>query len=335
MKRRLVMAVLLSALAAGACGAAEEPARGSIRDREEKEEETKEPETTSVPVQSTEPTEAPTETPVETPVEEEEVHALQVDIENLYDGWSNDDYTVYASLLTPEITLKSEGYDKLAAALNSYGKELQDRGSKEDLPGMINMAKEYEPYADPDGTVGFVTEYNTTAVRADSVAVSLLTSNYIDAHGAHPGYVYMTRNFDSKTGAELSVYDVINADQIDRLPDIIADVLLQYYDPMIFNSVDDLPGTISDMLGMNGDLVYTLGYDGISFYFSPYDLASYAAGEQIATILYDDMPELVKPEYREAPENYIRALSSYGKNLLPDGRILELSIYSGKQQQRL
>ena len=50
------------------------------------------------------------------------------------------------------------------------------------------------------------------------------------------------------------------------------------------------------------DLQWTLGYQGITFYFSPYDLSAYVYGTLSATIWFDEAPELFYQEYTYAPE---------------------------------
>ena len=47
---------------------------------------------------------------------------------------------------------------------------------------------------------------------------------------------------------------------------------------------------------------WTLNYQGLTFYFSPYEIASYAAGLLTVTIWFDEAPELFREEYIEAPE---------------------------------
>ena len=54
---------------------------------------------------------------------------------------------------------------------------------------------------------------------------------------------------------------------------------------------------------------WTLDYNGITFYFNPYDIAPYASGMQVATIPFSAYPELVKEEYRQVPESYGMELS--------------------------
>lgn len=328
MKRRLIAVILMTAFTVTACGTEGVPDRGSISDMIGNDDET--------------PTEAPTEAPTAAPTEEPEptpqgtiepaaydgeVRPLQVDIETQYDGWSSDDWNYSAHIQAPEITLEEDGFDALAKSVNNYGRSLQEFATNNDLPDMINMCKEMQAAVpEPDNGVYMVSEYTTTVARADSTVTSFLTQQYVDYAGAHPGTVFTTKNFDSATGDALDIYAVVESDQIDGLPELIADSLIEKYGEEPFYDADNLAGTIDDTLGMNSDLVFTVDYFGITFYFSPYELAPYAFGAQTVTFRYEDYPDLVKDVYQQTSENFIYPLDPYNTNTLPDGRELELQI---------
>lgn len=330
MKKRIAAAILLTAFTVTACGTEEAPDRGSISDLIGNEEDT--------------PTEAPTEAPTAAPTEEPEptpqgtiepvaydgeVRPLQIEIETQYDGWNSDDYNYAAHIEAPEITLEEDGFDALAKAVNNYGRSVQDFAKNNDLPDMIDMCQEMQASdPEPNDCVYMVSEYTTTVARADSTVTSFLTTQYVDYAGAHPGTVITTKNFDSATGNALDIYDVVEGDQIDGLPELIADSLIEKYGEDPFYDADNLATTIDDTLGMNSDLVFTVDYFGLTFYFSPYELAPYAWGSQAVTFRYEDYPDLVKAEYQQTAEDYIYPLDPYGVNTLPDGRELELSIFT-------
>ena len=56
---------------------------------------------------------------------------------------------------------------------------------------------------------------------------------------------------------------------------------------------------------------WTIGYQGVIFYFSPYEIASFAAGLITATIYFDEYPELFNKKYTGAPESYAVTLSEW------------------------
>jgi len=52
-----------------------------------------------------------------------------------------------------------------------------------------------------------------------------------------------------------------------------------------------------------------MDYQGITFWFSPYDIAAYSAGSFSVKLYFEDMPELFEEKYTYAPsENYVVAL---------------------------
>ncbi len=333
MKKRVVAAILLAMVTVTACGETTENDRGSVNETGGKE-----PEVTVLePAGTAEVTPTETAEPVVTQAPEDPqpqvydgtVRPLQIEIEKVYDGWSSDDYNYSANISAPEITLSEEQFPELGKALNNYGQALQRTAGTNDLPEMIDIAKEFQAAdPEPESPVYLESDYTTTIARADTVATSLLTMQYVDYHGAHPGVVYTSKTFDSVTGKELGLYDVIAADQVDDLPQLLTDTLLEEYEDVDFFEASDLPVTISNMIGMNSGLTYTLDYFGITFYFSAYELAPYAYGAQIVTFRYEDYPDLVNAEYQVTPDSYICPLEANGKNMLPDGRILDLSIFT-------
>ncbi len=335
MKRKLVVSILMLAFAMSACGEETGSDRGSVTDQQRTEPET----VVDLPLETptVEPTEAPEPTPEEITTEpvvyDGEICPLEINIESVYDGWNSDDYNYSAHITAPEITLETEGFDALAKAVNNYGMSMQKFATDNDLRDMTNMCKEMQAAnPEPNDSVYMVTEYTTTVNRADSVVVSFLTQQYVDYAGAHPGSVFTTKTFDSVTGEALDIYDVVADDQIDGLPGLIADALLEKYEDVDFYEPENLENTIYNMLGMNSDLTYTLDYLGISFYFSAYELAPYAYGAQFVTFRYDDYPDLVNEKYQETTDNFIYPLNLYGENELPDGRHLDLSLVTFGEQ---
>ncbi|MBQ9985292.1 MAG: DUF3298 domain-containing protein [Oscillospiraceae bacterium] len=124
--------------------------------------------------------------------------------------------------------------------------------------------------------------------RADETIVSVLS--YIDyylggAHGYH--YCYGT-TFDTKTGKTLAPSDVVI--EPEKLPKLIKAELLKHYRERLMVDMDSLDELLSDY----DSLSWSFEPDGITFYFDPYALASYADG-----ILFARLPEsIIKPEYR-------------------------------------
>ncbi len=139
--------------------------------------------------------------------------------------------------------------------------------------------------------------YSEMALKAcDDKAVSLLRTEYGYLGGAHPDYYYETFNIDPKTGEDISLADVITDD--DALRAVLIDKLNKEYPDGNFFDLEDSLSTYSiDEKSANPLIVpYTFTIDpaGLSFYFGPYELNSYADGSQQIDIFYEDISDILK-----------------------------------------
>ncbi len=139
--------------------------------------------------------------------------------------------------------------------------------------------------------------YSETALKVgDERVVSLLRTEYGYLGGAHPDYYYQTFNIDTKTGDEILLSDIITDN--DALKKLLIDKLnSQYPDGNFF----DLEGTFEEYdldpgPEEDGAYAYTFTMDpaGLTFYFGPYDLNSYADGSQQIDVFYNEIPDILK-----------------------------------------
>lgn len=108
--------------------------------------------------------------------------------------------------------------------------------------------------------------------RSDARAVSFLRRITAYQGGIHPDSIYEGINLDTKTGRALALSDVFRHPR--KLPQLLEEKLLaQYPDASFF----DLSANLEDMARQD-TLVWVLGPHGVTFYFSPYALASFADG---------------------------------------------------------
>ena len=146
--------------------------------------------------------------------------------------------------------------------------------------------------------------------RADSKIISLLEDKFVYMGGVHPDYFYATFNFNPKTGEEILLTDVLS--NTEALPELLDKLVTEKYDYVEFG--EGFPEGIFSQYAPE-DYKWTLDYQGITFWFSPYDIAAYAVGPLSAKIYFDDNSDLFKKEFlTSAPE-------SYGINLPPRQRI--------------
>jgi len=137
-------------------------------------------------------------------------------------------------------------------------------------------------------------------LRADTMIISLLEDVFVHSGGVHPNYYYITSNFNPQTGEKLGLTDVIPS--IDDLPDILERKLNIKYDDYITFGTNELQEIFNKYSSENYS--WTLDYQGVTFWFSPYEIASYAAGPLSVKIYFDEEPYIFNEEYTKAPENY-------------------------------
>ncbi len=134
--------------------------------------------------------------------------------------------------------------------------------------------------------------------RADSKVLSILYHGYTYTGGAHGFPYFWGESYDVFTGELLTLSDVVT--QKDELSDLIWKELSEAYPGETWGGEVNL----ADWIEAEDVLSWTLDYNGITFYFNPYDLAAYAYGRQQVTLTFSEYPNLVKEEYQMIPVSY-------------------------------
>ena len=230
-----------------------------------------------------------------------------LDVTFAYEGDSYYTDTLLTMYHFNTIVLENSDYPELSQAVEQWNEAYRSE-TMAYLEEMQTMAEEeYEAYG-PDSFIGpYTLEADMFLRRADSTALSVVLSVYSYAGGAHGMTAFDCVNLDSLTGEEITLDAVVT--DVSRLPEFIADEMLAAY-PHITYLTETLEDTIQEYVTPTDpayapEFVWTLGYDGITFYFGSYAIGSYADGVQQVTLTYSEYPELFRPEYFEtAAENY-------------------------------
>lgn len=215
-----------------------------------------------------------------------------------------------------------ENYPALTKTLS----ELVDKRQK-------NLISEYEESV-PDSVEHF-TEFTEYAVmfelteevqvrRADTRVLSLLIDGYCYAGGVHGYPYYGGVNFDTQTGEILTLSDIFT--DCGRLSELVEEQLYINYDPdCFFGDVD-----LDERFSADYDQVeWVLDYNGVTFYFNPYDIAPFASGILSATISFAEHPDLFCDTYCEVPDSYGIELPqehSFSYDVDGDGKLDDLWI---------
>jgi len=192
----------------------------------------------------------------------------------------------------------SKAYPSLSAAFNKY--------NEESLTDAKALMYEFTPLAaELEGA-----EYNPVYCgadakiylqRADNYIVSLLEGIEKYTGGVHPDYFVNGINYKSDSGEKLQLSDVLTDTK--ELPSILEKKITEKYSDVAFF---DLKDTFSKY--KEDEFTWTIDYQGITFWFSPYEIASFAVGTLSAKIWFDEYPDMFNKAYVEAPENYVMTL---------------------------
>lgn len=308
--KTIVLWLLAGALCLGACSPAakdQNPANAAEGTEETKEagdkEETKENE------------EAGQETDVsqggETSQEGEEIYPLSLITSP--DGnyvWGEEEplcHTSYSRLwldTREEVSSKTGAlaFPQLATALEEMNN--QTKGNMEE------SIKELESQArDMEGNEYFselFQEEECWVVRGDSEMFSILKLESSYEGGAHGQYIYTGVTLDSRSGKEIGLGEIVTSPE--ELVELAADRLMEKYpDAQFFEPPKDV--MLKEL--EEGYLSWVAGYDGLTFYFSPYELAPYADGTLTVTILYEERPELFDSRVHKVPQAWAVRLAPY------------------------
>lgn len=199
-------------------------------------------------------------------------------------------------------------YKELAAALDQIMNDETDSYNRE----VKEYRKEQEESSDSpaNGEVPFMLEEEICVRRSDQEVLSFVETGSSYTGGAHGIRWYTSHNLDAASGREISLKDVIK-DQSLLQETLKEELQKKYGEELLFEDLDE---NIKNILEGSEDSkqAWTLDPQGITFYYSNYDIASYASGTQNVTILYSSHKNLFTDRYRPLKgEGYISELFDY------------------------
>ena len=169
----------------------------------------------------------------------------------------------------------------------------------------------------PEDTTAYV-KSSYDIIRADSYVTSIRSIDSSYTGGVHPFTGITGVSIDTQTGEILKIKDVCN--DCASLPEMIAYRLAEKYDA--WEDEEDLDEVVSYIEGVieADSLKFTVGYEGVTFYFTPYEIAEYAMGNLSVTIPFEesfvgeteDGPKMIglfNKKFRTVPENYMMTMT--------------------------
>lgn len=187
-------------------------------------------------------------------------------------------------------------YPELYKALNAAAKD-EIKAGDDYAAGQTKLAMEDADSSFEDGRpfMGPYTDYSIIGImRADKSVISYTKSFSNFTGGAHGMYGKFGTTYDVNAGKMLELTDVVDAKAADLVP-ILKEKILKDADPADFEDLDENLANYN-MTGQNS-FNWFLGFDGIHFYFGPYEIAAYAVGDTEVVIGYDELAGKVKEEY--------------------------------------
>ena len=179
----------------------------------------------------------------------------------------------------------------------------------------------------PDYYHPFQYEFDVLMRRADTMAVSFLQYEYTGGSGVHGMYHWQGVNLSTVTGAPLPLEAVVRDKK--ALAGAICERLRADYPDSPFAQLDEkmVEKALTDQLN------WTLDPQGLTFYFNPYEIASYAEGLLTATILFKERPDLFQGPYRQPAAAYAQPFPAYyplTTSLRDNGERDVISVYEAK-----
>ena len=249
---------------------------------------------------------------------------VPVTVDYSYDGDWKDPKTLFSSKVA-QIKLMDDSHEKLQDALKALNQSALD-----DQKSVIDENKEYaeQEYASNPDMVEYTFDRDILVARSDETVLSMAVMEGSYLGGAHPFGMTTGRTYDTQTGKELSLKDVVS--DYDGIYEYVKKQLEENYDQSMFfeDYQDTLQKMFYDESGDYGTVQWTISQTGLSIYFNQYDLAPYVAGSQQVDISFKDQPQLFQSKYVVEKESYskvIRENSSCFADVDGDGKEEEIS----------
>jgi hypothetical protein len=290
--KKLVVGMLLSVCLLAACGKETEV--------DNKQEATKAPTATVAPEATKEPeaTTAPAATIVpeitEAPKAEAVVPVRLLMEHKEMNEWENGRQLYAVIWENPLIGGEdAEKYPAVSTVLRSL-RTLQDEAAGNMATELLKTAEDLKQYAD-EMTVSCYDSKRYYVQRADNRIISMRFDRESNTGAAHPMRKVTGFNISTETGDLLSLSDVVT--DAGQIKEMVKKELSEQYIDYFFEEWEALFDEMKEE-----DLAWTLDYDGLTFYFSPYALSVYAAGVLTVDIDFADEPALFRRTYMTAPE---------------------------------
>lgn len=194
-------------------------------------------------------------------------------------------------------------YDNVADTLIERNKNMIS-SCEEYLDSNVEEVKSLIDMGDTSSFYPYYDETYQYVMRSDERIISLAYYNNMYIGGAHGMYGWNGENYDPVNGTKITMTDVVN--DINEFGDVLAKLILEYDDSLEESIIESSISDYESLLASGeGDYNWSMDYEGISVYFNPYELGSYAQGAQIIRVRFEDYPFLFNDYYAVRPSSYV------------------------------
>ena len=230
-----------------------------------------------------------------------------------------------------------EKYPKLAQVLKKLSEENKNTILKE-YENLKTQAEDDLKGAE-EGGYQIYTPYSTESTyyvsRADDRVLSFEENGYAYLGGAHgTGYSFGC-NYDTRTGEELRIQDVVT--DVDTFAGLIE---AKVYESGLTR--DDLfldeEETLKDYIlkaAADHTLNWEITNEGVTVWFNPYEISYYAAGMPSGSVSFAGHPEVFSDYYAETARTYVYAIEGLDVSDIDfdgDGKADELSVWASMDE---
>lgn len=235
-----------------------------------------------------------------------------------YYYWDEETYETLMECPFDEVYVLSEGYEKLEQAFA----ELNEQNDRE-IGGFFNdLQEEAKWIADERETEGlpailpYVISCDIQISRSDEAIVSLILQDYFWTGGVHPQSAFIGVNYDPLTGQKLTLSDVLT--DYDRFYELVLEELEAYKEELWENYVEVVKESFYPQEPGEEQISWWMDTEGITIMFNHYELACYAAGCQELFFSYDELEDMIAPQYVYRTEQAFHKLNGGEEYTLTD-----------------
>lgn len=239
---------------------------------------------------------------------------LKLRIENLshYEYKEPDSYEALMSGSYELVELDDESktaYPELDKSLKSFNNREEDDFLKSYNSYLSDARNWYDGLEDKEDFYECYIKKDIKILRADNKYLCIRVDEEDYMGGAHGSYGSGGYNYDTISGEELELKDIIP--DIEKLQELVKDKLSEKYADLV--TLDSLDNAVPQYLtgDANQGCSWFITPDGVDIYFGIYQLGSYASGTQTVSILYDENPELFVEGFCKQEDNYVKAIDTW------------------------